>query len=128
MSGFVEYNANPKQAHVGDCVVRALAKATGQSWQKVFAGLAAEAFEQADMPSANHVWGAYLRKHGFRRYVIPDSCPDCYTVADFCADHPRGTYVLALAKHTLTVQDGCAYDTWDSTREPVIYFWTKKED
>jgi len=34
----------------------------------------------SDMPSANRVWMAYLKKIGFKKYLIPDTCPDCYTV------------------------------------------------
>lgn len=78
------------------------------------------------MPSANHVWGAYLRRHGFRRYALPDVCPDCYTVADFCRDHPSGVYVLALSGHVVCVEDGDYYDTWDSGAEVPAYYWQKE--
>jgi hypothetical protein len=79
------------------------------------------------MPSANHVWGKYLRNKGFERKVIPDSCPDCYTVKDFCDDHPKGTYILAISGHVVTVIDGAYYDTWDSGDEIPIYYWQRKE-
>jgi hypothetical protein len=78
------------------------------------------------MMSANHVWGAYLRRNGWRRRLIPDDAPDDYTVADFAADHPRGTYILALDGHIVTVRDGDWYDTWDSGAEIPIYYWTKE--
>lgn len=81
----------------------------------------------ADMPSANNVLSAYLRKRGFRRYVIPDSCPDCYTVHDFAADHPRGCYVLALNGHVVAVEDGHYFDSWDSGAEIPIYYWHRED-
>lgn len=34
-----------------------------------------------DLPSANGVWGAYLRQHGFARNIAPNTCPDYYPVA-----------------------------------------------
>lgn len=84
------YNPNPMGALVGDCTVRAISRATGESWDAVYCGLCVEGLRLCDMPTANHVWGAYLRRHGFRRLALPDDCPDCYTVADFCRDHPQG--------------------------------------
>lgn len=122
------YNANPDRKQVGDCVIRALSKALGQDWEKTFVEVAFEGFLLCDMPSANHVWGAYLRLKGFSRYTIPDECPDCYCVADFCRDHPEGTYILSLDGHVVAVQDGCFYDTWDCSDRAVLYYWKRKED
>ena len=91
----------------------------------MYTGLCLEGYKAGDMPPANHVWGAYLRRYGFRRYVIPDDCPDCYTVSDFAADHPRGIFVLALSGHVVCVQDGNWYDTWDSGQVVPLYYWQK---
>jgi len=120
-----EYNCNPIRKRVGDCTVRAISKALGQDWETVYVGLALQGFMMADLPSANAVWGAYLRKNGFRRYIIPEECPDCYCVADFAADHPRGTYILALSGHVVCVCDGDIYDTWDSSEETPLYYWER---
>lgn len=80
-----------------------------------------------DMPSANAVWGTYLRGKGFVRQIIPDTCPDCYTVADFAMDHPSGTYILALSGHVVCVINGDWIDTWDSGGEIPLYYWHKEE-
>lgn len=120
------YNPNPDGIRVGDCTVRALSKALDQSWEKTHAGMYLDSYSLHDMPSANHVWGAYLRRHGFKRRIIPDECPDCYTVEDFCRDHPSGTYVLAIDGHVVCVQDGDWYDTWDSGGEIPVYYWTRE--
>lgn len=79
-----------------------------------------------DMPSANAVWGAYLRKNNFIRQIIPDTCPDCYTVADFAMEHSKGTYILALSGHVVCVIAGKIYDSWDSSGEIPLYFWHKE--
>lgn len=120
------YNPNPVGERVGDCTVRAISRATGESWDTVYCGLCVEGLRLCDMPTANHVWGAYLRRHGFRRRALPDDCPDCYTVADFCRDHPNGTYVLAISGHVVCVADGSYYDTWDSGSESPAYYWYKE--
>jgi len=125
---FSYYNPNPKNKRVGDCTVRAISKALGQEWEVTYAGLLAEGFRLCDMPSANHVWGAYLRKKGFRRDILPDECPDCYTVHDFCEDHPTGTFILAISGHVVAVVDGCYYDSWDSGTEVPLYYWHRKDE
>lgn len=125
--GHVRYNPNPTCKRVGDCTVRAITKALDQDWESTYTALALEGFLLNDMPSANHVWGAYLRHKGYVRRILPDECPDCYTVADFCADHPSGTYILALSGHVVCVCDGDWYDSWDSGGEVPLYYWERKE-
>jgi len=126
MGEFRSFNPNPRAAKVGDCAVRAVAKALGISWYEAYTLLVAEGLEQCDMPSANNVWGAVLRKNGFRRAAIPAECPDCYTVRDFIREYPAGTYVVALKNHVVTVCDGELYDTWNSMDENPIYFWRRE--
>ena len=93
---FILYNANPSNNLVIDCTVRALSKALGISWDEAYIGLTMQGFVMKDMPSSNRVWGAYLKAHGFQRKVIPNTCPDCYSVAQFCYDHPFGTFLLGM--------------------------------
>lgn len=119
------YNPNPVKNRVGDCTVRAISKALDQDWETTYAGLTAYGFMLSDMPSANHVWGAYLRRNGFNRYIVDDKGQDIYTVDDFCRDNPQGVYVLAITGHVVCVQDGCYYDSWDSGTEIPIYYWTR---
>ena len=120
-----EYNCNPVRKRVGDCTVRAISKALEQDWETTYIGLSLQGFMMADLPSANAVWGAYLRNKGFRRYIIPEECPDCYCLADFAAEHPHGIYILALSGHVVCVCDGDIYDTWDSSEETPLYYWER---
>lgn len=124
---FKNHNENPTGRNVGDCTVRAIAKALGQSWEQTYVELALQGFLAGDMPSANAVWGAYLRGKGFARRIVPNECPDCYTVEGFAADHPRGTYILALSGHVVCVQDGDIWDTWDSGNEIPLYYWYRED-
>lgn len=125
---YVNYNANPLGKQVGDCVVRAISKATGQDWQTTYSGLSVQGYMMYDMPSSNNVFNAYLRKLSFKRHIIPDTCPDCYTVKDFCRDHPNGTYLLALDGHLVAIDSGCYFDTFDSGNERPIYYFERNEE
>ena len=124
---FVEYNPNPTGRRVGDCAVRAVAKALGVDWETAYSMIATNGFSMGDMPSSNSVWGAVLRQHGFYRQSLPDSCPDCYTADDFCKDNPKGIFVLGFGTHVATVVDGNLYDAWDSSNEIPQYVWYRKE-
>lgn len=123
---FRQYNANPTGKHTIDCTIRAISKATGKPWRTVYSGICEEGYESCDMPSSNAVWGSYLRREGYKRYVIPNTCPDCYTIEDFCLDHPEGTFILATGTHVVAVIDGDYYDTWDSGSQIPIFFWKKE--
>lgn len=123
---FVNYNPNPTRKLVGDCVIRAISKATGKSWEDVYLDIMVLGFNMHDMPSSNDVWGNYLINNGFRRYVIPDTCPYCYTVEQFCEDNPDLTGILATGTHVIAVSNGDYFDTWDSGNEVPIYYWRKE--
>lgn len=117
------YNENPNYKSVGDCTIRAISKILNQSWDKTYIELCIQGYLMKDMPSSNSVWDAYLRGCGFVRKVIPNICPDCYTVDDFCYDHPNGDYVLATGSHVIAVKQGIVYDDWNSLMEiPIFYY------
>ena len=120
---WVQENANPLKNHVGDCVVRAISKATGKSWDRTFTEICVVAYDLKDMPDANRVWGEYLRQCGYKRVTIPNECPNCYTIERFCADHPQGNFVVAVEGHVVCVIDGNHIDTWDSSQEVPIFYW-----
>lgn len=124
---WIEYNPNPLKRRVGDCAIRAVAKALGTDWETAYALITSNGYAMADMPSSDAVWGAVLRQNGFYRDVIPNTCPDCYTAEDFCRDNPRGIFVLGFGGHVATVVDGNLYDAWDSTHEIPQYVWYRKE-
>lgn len=123
---YMRYNPNPSRKLVGDCVIRAIAKSLDKEWEDVYLDIVMLGLLMHDMPSSNDVWGTYLLKNGFKRYIIPDTCPECYTVAQFCEDNPDLTGILATGTHVIAVTDGNYYDTWNSGEEIPIYYWRKE--
>lgn len=125
---YVEYNPNPVGRSVGDCAVRAVAKALDIDWESAYAMIALNGFLMGDMPSSNSVWGAVLRKNGFYMKAIPSDYPNDYTAEDFAKDHPEGTYVIGFGNHVATIVDGRLFDSWDSSKEIPVYYWTNRKD
>lgn len=122
---WIPYNPNPNFKSTGDCVLRALSIATGYDWERIYIELCLQGFIMGDWGDSNPVWGLYLQGRGFRRHIIPDTCPRCYTVIDFCEDHPYGIYILATGKHVVCVIDGDYIDSWDSGDEVPIFYYER---
>ena len=118
-------NPNPKGKYVGDCTVRAISLATDKPWHEVFFGLALQGAVMCDMPSANAVTTAYLRSNGFRRRTIPETCPECYTIKDFCNEHRQGVFIIGTGSHFVAVIDGQYCDSWDSGNESPVYYFER---
>lgn len=125
---WIEYNPNPTGRRVGDCSIRAIAKALDITWEQAYALIAINGYSMGDMPSSDSVWGAVLRQHGFYRTSIPNTCPDCYTVEQFCKDNPKGIFVLGFGGHVATVVNGNLYDSWNSSQLVPQFLWFKKEE
>ena len=90
--------------------------------------ICAAGMSMLDIPTANVVWGTVLRQNGFVRRSLPDMCPECYTVAEFTAEHTKGEFAACTGSHVVAVVDGNYYDTWDSGDETVTYFYEKIEE
>lgn len=123
---YVYWNNNPQGIKIGDCVVRAISEAMGQPWERTYIDLCIEGFFYADMPNSNTVWESYLRSHGWKKHIVPATCPDCYTIADFARDNPEGTYIVATGSHVVCVR-GAILDNWDSSNEIVSYYFSREE-
>lgn len=122
------FDPNPARSGAIDCSTRALAKALDISWERAYVIKSLNGFLMGNEGVADEVWGSVLRQHGFKRKMVPDACPDCYTVDMFCEDNPRGTFVIKSEDHVATVKDGTLYDSWPSGGKSVIYYWYKADE
>ena len=120
---YIERNLNPLGKRTGDCVIRSIASVMNEDWDRIYIDLMLEGYAMKDIPTANYLWGDYLRKWGYTRHVIPNTCPKCYTVKDFAKDHQEGRFVLATGTHAVASVDGNYIDSWDSGNEVPVYFW-----
>lgn len=120
---YIYYNSNPAKKIAGDCVIRAVGLFRKQSWEDTYIDLCMYGLKVRDMPNANIVWSMYLVENGYTKQTIPNTCPVCYTIRDFCEDNPEGTFLLATGSHVVTVINGDYYDTWDSGDEIPTSYW-----
>lgn len=123
---YIEYNPNPRNKNTGDCVYRAIAKVTHDDWDRAFILVVEKAFEMKEDTTSNDVWNEVLYSLGFKKRVVPDLCPTCYKIKDFCKDNPKGTFIVATGSHVVAVIDGCYYDSWDSGDQVVSYYYERK--
>ena len=123
---FIRFNPNPKRKIIDDCVIRAISTVTGKTWEQVNTDLFLIALREGDYQWKNYIWGSYLEKLGFTQHLIPNTCPNCFTVRDFCKLFPEGIYILAIGDHVVAVIDSNYFDTWDSGDEVPVYYWKKE--
>jgi hypothetical protein len=122
----VYYNPNPLKKKTGDCVVRAICKATGEDWDAVFGKLCMLGLEFKSMPNSDTCWKTYLERNGFIKHSISvKKGSKRPTVESFAKDNPSGTYILRVANHIVTCHDGKYYDTWDSGDKSLYGYWEK---
>lgn len=121
---YVNCNYNPLAIKTCDCVIRAILKATGQTWPETFDGLCRLARQECRMPNDKPVYNQYLRHLGFEMQKMP-RFPDNtrYTVREFADANPIGTFIISIANHLTVIIDGVLYDTWDCSRKSVGNYW-----
>lgn len=123
---YKHFNPNPCGKAVGDCVIRAVSKVENMSWEQAYISVCVFGYVYCDMPSSNAVWSAYLKSRGYTQHAVPDNCPLCYTVKDFCREHDRGSFLLGTGTHVVAVVDGDYYDAWDSGNEVIDRYFTRE--
>lgn len=125
---YIYQNLNPHDEKIDDCVIRAIALVTNKSWDEIYWDLAVRAAIVKDLPNANQVWIPYLYEIGYKRYMVPDICPVCYTVRQFVNDHRHGVYILWDGKHVVAAVDGNYIDNYDSGGNIVSSYFCKEEE
>ena len=114
------YNANVLGHSVNDCVVRAISKAQGKTWDETYEELSDIAqLEGILLDDVNFV-EEYLDKR-YKR-----TCHYSKTVGEFAKEHKRGTYLITMEGHITVIIDGIIYDTFDCSNRRMWCAWTVK--
>lgn len=123
---FVFENLNPDGKRIGDCEIRAIAKATGKPYTQI----EREIWLALGEVGYRHHCDAgkiYLQKCGYKKLSFPakKGCPRM-TPRAFAESHQKGRYVLSLAGHFTTSVEGQIYDIWDCSDKCVYNAWEIK--
>jgi hypothetical protein len=136
-----------KGQNVGDCVVRAIAIASGKDYKEVYDELArrmkayagkswsrtAKRMKKEGRTTPRNgvnkqAYEPYLKELGFE--WIPTMKIGSGMQVHVREDElPEGTLILRLSRHLTCVKDGVLYDTYDCSREGtrgVYGYWIKK--
>ena len=115
------YNANVKGKFVNDCVIRAISKAEGKTWNETYEELSDIAQEQ----------GILLDDVNFVEPLLDSRYERiCYKnkfVGDFANDNPKGTFLITMHGHISCCIDGVIYDTFDCRDRIMWCAWKVKE-
>lgn len=121
------YNENPKERKTDDCVVRAIATATGQSWDDTLIGLTQCALKHKYMIHTVELYDRYLKELGWVKQKQPRKKDNTRYKAREFVEKFKGTAVANLGQqHVACIKDGQVWDIWDSTGEIVGNYWVKK--
>lgn len=120
------HNENPKGRRTGDCVIRAIARASSKSWEDTLTGLYTVALRVKSELAYHDCYERYLAEQGWLKHAQPRKTDRTkYTVAEWCRLHPHSTMVISVARHLTCIIDGKCNDIWDCTGMTVLNYWTK---
>ena len=115
-------NVHPKGLLVGDCVKRAITKATGMDYHQVSLELNRhKKISGARKFNYDNNWKSYIEKvldGVWKPFPAKRGMPRM-NGERFCESFPKGSYILSMAGHLSCCIDGVIYDTWDCTQKCV---------
>lgn len=128
-------NVNPKNKFGGDCVIRAIALATGQSWEQTVREMTELGIKMGYVLNDPHVYSKYLLQKGFILCKEPrDVCNRKMTVKEWIDEeqlyegNQRGVFVANVGSHHVTtIIDGKVHDIWNCSNRTMHKYWWKKQ-
>lgn len=125
--------------HVGDCVCRAIANATGMDYKVVYDELnrrckATRLPKRRRTQSSSARNGVYKKTYSKYLESLGWKWTPTMLIGQGCKVHleedelPKGTLIVRLSRHLTCVKDGVLYDTYDCTRDGnrcVYGYWSK---
>jgi len=119
-----EYGMKPlKKYNSGDCVVRSIAQALGQSYRDTFRDLLDGAYRTGFMPNEGPCYGEYLQDRGWvKSPPLRRPGGGLYRLHELAAK--PGTALIHTRRHLTLVRDHTIYDTWNCQYQWAYSYWT----
>ena len=122
---FRYYNCNPHHIRTDDCVIRAIAAGTGETWEKVLKDLTNYMLKSGHMIHTPELYGVYLQDNGWVKQKQPTKSDGTkMRVGEFVKKFKGCAVVHAGRGHVTYVAEGKVYDIWDTSNEVVGSYWT----
>ena len=128
---FYEYtNVNPRNRICGDCVIRAIALATGQSWEQTVREMTELGIKKSLLLNDVDLYPLYLEQKGFIQRPEPrDVNNRKLTVKEWLIQregYSIKTIVANVGSHHVTaIKDGKVRDVWNSSNQTMHKYWVK---
>lgn len=100
-------NNNPLGLYENDCTVRAIATATGKSWDDVYEHLSDIARIQGTMMDDREFINKYLSNKYKKVPYLP------YTVGEVADEYPNNILLITMNGHITSSRYGTIYDSFD---------------
>ena len=121
------HNENPKGRRTDDCVIRAIATATGQTWDDTLRGLTECAIKHKYMINCPDLYGKYLKELGWEKQKQPRKRDNKrYRAYEFVKNFDGIAVANIGTQHVACIKNGQVWDIWDSSNEVVGNYWVKK--
>lgn len=124
---FIKENVNPYKRITGDCVIRAITKATGNDYKSVVMDMARNSAETGFSMGSNENIEAYLSANGFRpvKLKAPKKGESRPKVRDIAALSVEKPIVCRVANHLTACVGSKLYDLWDCSEKAVYGYYIK---
>ena len=118
-------SGKPKNWTKNDSCIRAICKATNNTWENIFTELYQLAIKKYDMIDSKNIINEYCEKNNFTyvTYGKPKQNEKRPTVFDFANKYKIGTYILYLRNYYVCVKDGVIYNVCDVKNESIYSYW-----
>lgn len=129
MIKYVMENINPKGKKTGDCVIRAIAKATKKNYYDVYKDLYDISVKTGYILNEKRCEEKLLEKYGFVKYKQPKKSDNTkYTIGEFDKLNVNGNIVIRCAHHLTCIIDNTLFDIWDCRYKSIgNYYVLEKE-
>ncbi len=119
------FQPNPLGNETGDCTIRAYCAAESMEWDEAYEMATKYGKDLALMFNEKKVIDKIVEGHfGYKKVKLKKN--EQMTVNEFCTLHDKGTYILNVPRHLVTVIDGEFWDSWDSGDKKVSSYYERE--
>ena len=126
---FRYYNCNPHNKRTEDCVIRAIAAATGDSWEYVVKQLTEYMIATGEVYNTPKLYGKYLKDVGWIKQKQPiNNDGTKMKLKDFAKTFNGRAIAHAGKGHITYIANGHLWDIWNCEDEIIGNYWVPEKE